>query len=779
MKKRARPPKLTLKPGIHSEVTLSSLSTDFDDQDVIQPSSDSPSPSPSLSSQSPSSSASSSPSLTLSPSTDFTLAVDGESDSLSRDLADLAKLRESVQNNLRLRPIRSFSALPKISAKECSPLSAWPKSARQRSSSPSSTSSSVYYTPDDLPDNSSHLDSRYSPPPSVLAAPAWDPGVVHDRLAAPRRPILIDTRPLAAYQAYHFADSINIAIPSLILKRCRKPGGGFQSLDALRQFITSDQDKHRWAIQSSPQGRWDGDIVIVHGEETDESEKDNPQVTAWALLPVLSSLLGPGRVHYLRGGMAAAQRHARLHKHILTQDIHTVKGDHAVPALRSAKGKGVFQINTSAPTQAHFEIEQLAPSPLPLTPSTSNQVSGSPPPSQLAFRRPAPPRRPSAPNLSYTTTNGGGDQHLTLPRLQIRTVPTRSVTLPITPSQQSPSLNGDTLYLPPQSPSHLHLLHSNHTPPASSPRWTPSPAEFLPPPSPMFSRPTPPRTPGTPLGTANPHHTPSPSTARPNEHQPTEDEFPTFTVSMILPNFLYLGPELTLPEHVDELKSLGIKRILNIAAECDDDHGLNLRENFERYVRIPMRDTVEEDLITKGMKEACDILDDASLYGASTYVHCKAGKSRSVTAVMAYLIHANHWTLSRAYAFVLERRKGISPNIGFVSELMTFEEQELGGKSVGVVPITPGQGDSIGDPQTNYAYAAQNRKPGHARESLPPMFTIQDSDEAHHAGEAMGQDMEVKDKEGRYRHVRRAPVDENTLQPMRRVSKAGLESAYS
>ena len=50
-------------------------------------------------------------------------------------------------------------------------------------------------------------------------------------------------------------------------------------------------------------------------------------------------------------------------------------------------------------------------------------------------------------------------------------------------------------------------------------------------------------------------------------------------------------------------------------------------------------------------------------------MHCKAGKSRSVTAVMAYLIHANHWTLSRAYAFVLERSKGISPNIGFQEEL--------------------------------------------------------------------------------------------------------------
>ena len=40
-----------------------------------------------------------------------------------------------------------------------------------------------------------------------------------------------------------------------------------------------------------------------------------------------------------------------------------------------------------------------------------------------------------------------------------------------------------------------------------------------------------------------------------------------------------------------------------------------------------------------------------------------------------------------------------------------------------------------------------------------------------------GQDLEVKDANGRYRHARRAPVNETTLQPMRRVSKAGLESS--
>lgn len=171
-------------------------------------------------------------------------------------------------------------------------------------------------------------------------------------------------------------------------------------------------------------------------------------------------------------------------------------------------------------------------------------------------------------------------------------------------------------------------------------------------------------------------------------------------------------------------------------------------------------------------------------------MHCKAGKSRSVTAVMAYLIHANHWTLSRAYTFVLERRKGISPNIGFVSELMTFEEQELGGKSVGVVKMAQADSDADGGhgggPTTNgnYSVALGGRRPPHLRESLPPGFAAQHSlnlvptlgGDVAQLGDSQ-QELEIKDAEGRYRHARRAPVDETTLQPMRRVSKAGLESS--
>lgn len=316
-----------------------------------------------------------------------------------------------------------------------------------------------------------------------------------------------------------------------------------------------------------------------------------------------------------------------------------------------------------------------------------------------------------------------------------------------------------------------------------------------------------------------------------------------------------------------------------MAIECDDEDGL--ARGFDKYHKIPMRDTVEEENVIKGVREVCQFLgkyfhsviftsqreleidqqrfrfhfsDDARLHSQPTYVHCKAGKSRSVTAVMAYLIHANHWPLARAYAFVLDRRRGISPNIGFVSELMNFEEEELGRKSLGVIPtanlppsnhssqapvlgtagatpmatvaatnnaggannsgegFAPGHGHSqsviVGGTPYGSMMMGMNMTPSmggrrgahHVRESLPPAFSHQPASTTNvisgnggdggddgagsgfkepEVGDAMAhaQEVEIKDADGRYRHARRAPVDEHTLQPMRRASKAGLESS--
>ena len=153
---------------------------------------------------------------------------------------------------------------------------------------------------------------------------------------------------------------------------------------------------------------------------------------------------------------------------------------------------------------------------------------------------------------------------------------------------------------------------------------------------------------------------------------------------------------------------------------------------------------------------------------------------------------------------------------------MNFEEHELGGKSIGVQPALGSGGLNSGSsvshqqksgdstmstndanegstfglaepsyPMPSLSAANHLRRAGHhVRESLPPalgmdglglvggpMSALENQvrvllgDSAH--------ETEVKDASGRYRHARRAPVDETTLQPMRRASKAGLESSLN
>lgn len=645
--KRFRPPNIDLtlaseKRGPVIEVESESPISDDDDDDILQLSSDSsPSTSPIV------------PILNLDSSDE-----EGASDDISKDLAALDQLRKSVQKNLKLRPIRSHSNLQKVDLPGRSPF-APPLSSVWRDSEPdsaTSTTSSTYFTP--LSDaHSSPQSARYlgfstsnssSPfrPPATLAPRSprsIGPTNLVSRLTSEKRPLLIDTRPPSSHLSFHIRHSINIAIPSLILKRCRKPGGGFQSLDALRQFITTDQSKERWDTLLSSGGPWDGDVV-VYDDEMDLKNKDNVGVTSWALLPVLIPLLSYGSVDYLEGGISAAGHCPALEALIVSAGDYDLEGAASPQQQQGKKGGGLFQLDTQSalrsralpeiePSSASPGLSPIPPSPLPVMPAatrtTANgtnsnnahqpniiDASPSPPPSSVGFRRPPPPqRRPSVPGLQRISTTSAERLGASPPKLSVRTGPLRSATLSVPPSY-FPSTNASLQ--PPASPSHLNLMYSNHSPPGSA-RWTPigsSPSalqtEFL---SAYF---TPPHTPGTP----KPLLPSSPSTARPELEQPptTEEAFPVFIISTILPGFLYLGPELTAPEHVDELKELGVRRILNIAAECDDDQGLRLKEVFEKYVKIPMRDTVEEENIARGVREVCEILGEDFIIPRAQFV---------------------------------------------------------------------------------------------------------------------------------------------------------------
>ncbi|KAH9821109.1 hypothetical protein DFH28DRAFT_1079211 [Melampsora americana] len=136
----------------------------------------------------------------------------------------------------------------------------------------------------------------------------------------------------------------------------------------------------------------------------------------------------------------------------------------------------------------------------------------------------------------------------------------------------------------------------------------------------------------------------------------------SFKISTIIPEFLYLGPEPIEPSDFERLKSLKIKRILNVAVEVEEIPKGKEFEFIEKYTKIPLRDFVEEVGVQAGIDQANSLLDDALLHSSAVYVHCKAGKSRSVTIVLAYLIHRYKISLKESYAYVSNRRKGICPS---------------------------------------------------------------------------------------------------------------------
>jgi hypothetical protein len=53
-------------------------------------------------------------------------------------------------------------------------------------------------------------------------------------------------------------------------------------------------------------------------------------------------------------------------------------------------------------------------------------------------------------------------------------------------------------------------------------------------------------------------------------------------------------------------------------------------------------------------------------------VYCRAGRSRSVSIVIGYLISIGY-TLDAAYKLVQDKRKNICPNIGFMASLKKLE----------------------------------------------------------------------------------------------------------
>lgn len=79
-------------------------------------------------------------------------------------------------------------------------------------------------------------------------------------------------------------------------------------------------------------------------------------------------------------------------------------------------------------------------------------------------------------------------------------------------------------------------------------------------------------------------------------------------------------------------------------------------------------DALYEDLF-KRFEECWDVINKARSLEVATFVHCRAGISRSASLVISYLMYEYDQTFPQALAFVQNKRPQVMPNESFCSQL--------------------------------------------------------------------------------------------------------------
>merc|ERR1711972_1177436 len=140
----------------------------------------------------------------------------------------------------------------------------------------------------------------------------------------------------------------------------------------------------------------------------------------------------------------------------------------------------------------------------------------------------------------------------------------------------------------------------------------------------------------------------------------------------------------------EQLNLLGIDHVLSV---CDGDVS-GIPEHMN-WLQLSVSDSLNED-ISRLFDPACDFIETARKTGGKILVHCVAGRSRSVSVLIVYLMRHRQMDLDGAFALIKKKRPFVMPNAGFWKQLQA-EEANL----FRLVPTTlPSQISRHGSPRS-------------------------------------------------------------------------------
>lgn len=110
----------------------------------------------------------------------------------------------------------------------------------------------------------------------------------------------------------------------------------------------------------------------------------------------------------------------------------------------------------------------------------------------------------------------------------------------------------------------------------------------------------------------------------------------------------------------------------------------NYRDRSIEFIRIPV-DDIPQAQLSLHFDRVADKIHEVKKKGGRTVVHCFAGRSRSATLCIVYLMKYDRMTLKQAHAHVRSRRSLIRPNPGFWRQMVIYEQNLFGRSSVKMI----------------------------------------------------------------------------------------------
>ena len=126
--------------------------------------------------------------------------------------------------------------------------------------------------------------------------------------------------------------------------------------------------------------------------------------------------------------------------------------------------------------------------------------------------------------------------------------------------------------------------------------------------------------------------------------------------------------------HVDALKELGVTGVVNTCEEYQGPVAQYEVAGIEQLY-VPTVDFTHPSL--EAVEKGVAFIQRHSDTGGLVYVHCKAGRARSATIVVCWLIHAHGLTPAEAQRHLQERRKHVNPRVFERTVVRAFYEKHV------------------------------------------------------------------------------------------------------